>query len=831
MKSYRTLALKELSAQRMTSVLIIIAVVLSTMMTTIVGQSLGVLNAMREQQAIAIGGNRHATFLQMNDAQLRTLQKDSRLSYVGASIYLGQMELSPSLTLGLTEYLDDDARVYPSTTTVKEGRLPQKPKEIALSEDVLQYLGFDGKIGDTLSLSLEKNLRHNVAEPYAFSMDFVLTGILENNYLGYTSGSVTGVVGEGTADALLPPSHLYYNVDIRVTDPASFQAVVDDLNESLHIHELDTSYNIAYLNAMGIDYNSDDEDIDDSGFSFMTVAGILVGTLVLLAAGLVIYNIMKISVAKRVKGYGTLRAIGGEKRQLYAIVVIEVLLLCMIGIPIGMVLGSLSASGILAAATGLVSPEIFMVPDSDALNDLIVENSSLSLVSLVVSGIITLVFALAAAFPAARFAATVAPVTAMSGTRLRIKRRRRHSGSIRHFEAYYARLNLKRNRGRTAITILSLVMSITVFIALQGFTATLNTASTLQESHLGDFQLTNENLGFSPEALNKLQSNEAVEEVAAIQFSLYKPDAAGDIQGIETSCKLQPGETFQLVGLNDVYWEDFIGDQVSAEELQQLLDGKACVVRNPLPISYEEETLPYTSIKAGTSIQVAGTTLTVLQTLDDYDHGYLSIGNGGFTNGVQVVVDDSLYQQLTKSDTYAELLPTLKKDADTDAFADFLDTFCKETPGTTLLSYEKADQQLEESFAQIQMLAWGLIGFIGLIGILNIINTVSTNIHTRVAEIGVQRAIGMSRGSLYKTFLWEGAYYGLIAAVVGSVLGYGCTIFIDAATSETLQLIPPPLLPICEATFLSIAACLLATALPLRAISKRSIVDAIETVE
>ena len=43
MKSYRTLALKELLSQKVTSILILIAVVLSTMMTTIVGQSIGCL--------------------------------------------------------------------------------------------------------------------------------------------------------------------------------------------------------------------------------------------------------------------------------------------------------------------------------------------------------------------------------------------------------------------------------------------------------------------------------------------------------------------------------------------------------------------------------------------------------------------------------------------------------------------------------------------------------------------------------------------------------------------------------------------------------------------
>ena len=83
------------------------------------------------------------------------------------------------------------------------------------------------------------------------------------------------------------------------------------------------------------------------------------------------------------------------------------------------------------------------------------------------------------------------------------------------------------------------------------------------------------------------------------------------------------------------------------------------------------------------------------------------------------------------------------------------------------------------------MLCWALIIFIGIIGILNIINTVYSNIHTRVNEIGMQRAIGMSAASLYKTFLWEGAYYGIFASLIGVVLGYICCVFVNAAQTDT----------------------------------------------
>ena len=100
----------------------------------------------------------------------------------------------------------------------------------------------------------------------------------------------------------------------------------------------------------------------------MAAACILAGALVLTAAGLVIYNILKIAVTKRIREYGTLRAIGGERGQIYRIVALQLLVLCGIGIPIGLLLGVLSAKGILTAATGFLNPDLFMADSSSELN-------------------------------------------------------------------------------------------------------------------------------------------------------------------------------------------------------------------------------------------------------------------------------------------------------------------------------------------------------------------------------------------------------------------------------------------------------------------------------
>ena len=121
MKHYHTLAYKELSAQRLTSFLILTAVILSTMMTAAVAQSAGVLSAMRQQQAIAIGGDRYATFVQLTEEQVRMLEEDPRLSWTGRSVSLGEQKLNGQLTLGLMEYQGDSMAARPGNTHVAEG--------------------------------------------------------------------------------------------------------------------------------------------------------------------------------------------------------------------------------------------------------------------------------------------------------------------------------------------------------------------------------------------------------------------------------------------------------------------------------------------------------------------------------------------------------------------------------------------------------------------------------------------------------------------------------------------------------------------------------------
>ncbi len=826
MKSYHALAWKELKTQKVTSTLILIAIVLSTMMTTVIGQSWGILQTLREQQAGMLNGNRYATFHNLAEEQKLLLEKDDRLSFVGSSMTLGTTKLKNSgISLQLREYDEQDLSVYPTVSQLIKGHLPQKAGEIALPQDALEYLGFSGDIGDMVTLNLSISLLQDTEEAYEYQAKFTLCGIMKSNYLGYSSGVVTGIAGQGTAEKWLPVKYQVYSTDFRTADKRNFQQTVNNLAEKTGTPDSHIQYNWLYLSALGITYDKEDSVSDESsGFSYMLMAGIMIGALVLLAAGLVIYNILKIAVSKRIKAYGTLRTIGAHQGQLYRLVSEQLVLLCLAGIPIGAVLGVISAGGITKAATSLFSPEIFMVQNTEELGTLIAQNSTGKLLPLLISAAITLVFAFIAALPAARYAARVSPTVAMHGITSKIKRKNRREKHIRNFEAFYARLNLKRNAGRTAITILSLVMSITVFVAIQSFSGLLDASQAVQKLHLGDYSITNDSIGFIPSVVEALKSQEGVSSVSTLKYSLYMQAKDGTLP-IEAGFKLKPSETLQIVGVDEERLKA-LKPALTKDEIQELKDGKACLVKNPIAISYEGIQIETTSFTAGDTISVANNELKVLGNSDA-----IGLDNEGFVNGVQVVVYDTVYDQLTGKSTYSELYPILEEGADTQAVEQKIEQISEQTAGSRWLSYQNTDKQLEESYQQIKLIAWGLILFIGLIGLLNIINTTYTNIQTRIQEIGMQRAIGMSTASLYKTFLWEGAYYGIIAGGIGAVAGYICTIFVEAAATDQLALVAVPTTSIIQAAFTSIVACLIATCIPLYQIAKISIVDSIETVE
>ena len=77
MKSYLSLAWKQLKAEKIISLLILSALILSTVTATAAGASIGILQSMRVRQAEGLNGNRYATFHQLTEEQIDVYKRQA----------------------------------------------------------------------------------------------------------------------------------------------------------------------------------------------------------------------------------------------------------------------------------------------------------------------------------------------------------------------------------------------------------------------------------------------------------------------------------------------------------------------------------------------------------------------------------------------------------------------------------------------------------------------------------------------------------------------------------------------------------------------------------
>ena len=167
---------------------------------------------------------------------------------------------------------------------------------------------------------------------------------------------------------------------------------------------------------------------------------------------LIIYNIFQISVAGDIRFYGLLKTIGTTPRQLKRIIRQQALLLCLIGIPAGLLLGY----GIGA----VLVPVVLRSTQLDAG----ITTISTSPVIFVGSVLFALLTVLLSCSKPGKMAARVSPVEATKYTdAMQTKKKQRSTRGAKLHQMAFA--NLGRNKKKTVLVVVSLALSVTLFNA------------------------------------------------------------------------------------------------------------------------------------------------------------------------------------------------------------------------------------------------------------------------------------------------------------------------------------------------------------------------------
>ena len=352
---------------------------------------------------------------------------------------------------------------------LEEGRLPQNGEEIVITRNAYYYLqvaGLPCEIGSTVTLDVfpdyipeEGSIDLGLPDSgEAFTKSYAIVGITEYfTYLEDHSLNRSHLLtkADGTQSAV------WHRLYLKTNPP---KAVYTLQNRQLGMaHSLNSELLALYGASKYTNYNQ----------FLYGICGVL---MVIILAGSVslIYNSFSISVSERTKQFGLFFSVGATKRQVRRSVYFEAFVLSALAIPPGIALGYCGIAVTLYLTKDLLSG---MLPAADA--GYTVLRAIPSLPAFVCAGLVTLLTAFLSACIPARRATKVSPIAAIRQTQdYKIpKKLPRGKCHICGFPGIMARKYYQVSRNKYRATVVSLSITMVLFLAASGFSGVLQSTA------------------------------------------------------------------------------------------------------------------------------------------------------------------------------------------------------------------------------------------------------------------------------------------------------------------------------------------------------------------
>lgn len=527
------------------------------------------------------------------------------------------------------------------------------------------------------------------------------------------------------------------------------------------------------------------------GLSFLGTALLAFAGIAVFVGAFVIQNTFRITVAQRVRELAMLRAIGATGSQVTVLVLIEAAILAVVASAVGVLAGigvaelikmAMNAGGIgipdgpltiqprtiiISMAVGLVvtmfaallpARKASSIPPVAAMSETEARTTPKSLrtrtivgSALTAAGTVAMTFglllenggslALVAAGAVGLFMgmSTLAPLAAGPIARLL-------SAPMRGITGKLARENTIRQPRRTASTASALMIGVALVAFTSIFAASIKASvtDTLEGSFPADlaFASTNVSVGVSPVAVDEIAAREEFSVVSAVNYGYFEIE--GDelvVIGVDPSTISRVYDMEPSIELSE------LGDDLLVQE--DVLVGNSWSVGDVITVDYPGS--------VSDTVEIVGTFADA--TFADY-----VIAEEVFLENIG---DDQIFMVFARLGSGVSL-------EEGQAAADVaLSEFPNVDVNTTSDQIAEAEAQVD----QLVALFTGLLGLALLIALLGIANTLALSIVERTREIGLLRAVGMTRRQVRRMVRWEAliiAVFGaLLGILIGSAIGFG----------------------------------------------------------
>jgi len=852
MNIFNKVTLQSLKKNRTRTIVTIIGIILSAAMICAVTTFASSIYNYALDNAIYVDGDWHGSAEDIDSKTYESIKDDSKIkSYVYAQ-QLGYSKIEdcknenkPYLfLLGASDGFNEMMPVH-----ITSGKYPTSSSEIIIPEHLFENGGVELKIGDTLQLALGVRMldgyemsqnnpfyvydENNEAVPSGEILtvketrSYKIVGFYERpSFENYTAPGYTAIT---IADKQISEKYSY-NVWLKMNETKDVYSFIED-------NKLPGKTNSSVLRYSGVSRYT--------GFNSMILSlSIIVISLIMLGSISLIYNAFSISVAERTKQFGLLSSVGATKKQLRRMVVSEALMVSAIGIPLG----------ILAGVGGIGITLFFVGNKFEALIGYPIPlKLSVSALSLVVAVVIALLTVLISAIVPSNRATKVSAIEAIRQSKdinTKIKKIRTSKLTYKLFglPGMLANKYYKRSRKKYRATVLSLFMSVVLFVSASAFTGALTESVT---DSFGNVEYDILIYGYENEfgkatvddLLNELKRDKGVNQVAYTQGSSYYISASPNevskdyLEYYATSEELSIDE-IENVGVYTNF--KFVDDTAYRELLKKykLNEDEYFNTNEPKAIAVDGRAIFDSVLGKYTSYNVLNSENTAISfVVEKVFDGYYFEGDRIDENGNTVYVyknqeNPNEIMTLTREEAFEEKTVKLGKIIyDAPFFLDVnsrltmiypmslrdnvlsVETFLNNgysyyiTTDTHVETMNAIDETLsdlglerlrtQDIAAQeeenrniviiIQVFAYGFIILISLIAAANVFNTISTNIALRRREFAMLKSVGMTAKGFNRMMNFECILYGTRALLFGLPVSVGISYLIHLAVSEGYQ--------------------------------------------
>lgn len=770
--------IKSLKLNKKRTIVTIIGIMLSTALICGVAGLVSSFQNSLIDWARTNDGNYHVTFknLESNKAQYVTENQKVKDYFISSSLGWANLEGSKTTNKPYLHVLAYDKKALENYGVVlTDGRLPQNSNEIIITESVLTGARVSLKIGDTITLNIGTRKSN---DDYYLNDDALYTeddeSIVDTKEKTYT---IVGFMDTLDVENLYSPGYsaLTYmdetpsaiDISVLYKSPKEYEKTTKDICKTLNLDfDEDIYVNSDFLRFQGI-------MSDNMLYVLYTIAGVVI-FIIVISSVFVIRNSFSISVAEKNRQYGMLSSVGATSKQIRKNVIFEGMVIGLIAIPLGILLGIVAIMILLKIVNYLLA---------DMLSGLCF-TYSINLLAVLISVAISVITIYLSCLIPARRAAKISPIESIRGNNdIKIKAKKLRTSKLTKklfgIGGVIASKNLKRSKKKYRTTVISLVISIFIFISLSSF-LTLGTKTS--QFYYMDFKF---NMYVHSLSDANTQIYEKISKLENVDNSAYCYQSSLDIDNIKYASEF--GKKFlendpQPTGIafmvyNNEYFKKYI-KEIGLKES----DYKTAVILLDYDTSYNEDGSKTVdrlySLKPGDTVNVKSgdkeKTLTISKFTDVkpmgqeavyYDHGIIVVSEDYIKEVFKEDVNNSDYYHLSdlfiKSSKPQELENTLN-----DLIKQGGDYY-----GLTVFNYETYMKQEQRMLLVVKIFLYGFITVITLIGVTNIFNTITTNMILRSKEFAMLKSVGMSSKEFNKMIRLESIMYGTKSLLIGIPLG------------------------------------------------------------